>query len=198
MDRINNEKFYKDKKMVEKNHIFDFEKEILVLGVCENFIEVRIVEYEDKYNFQYNLDKLMNFQMEIIRNPYQLLDYIEKTFLAVKKGKENLLDENRYILTPENTFFDRDKNIKIRYVPIEGEIGEQESFKVKNNLISDGKLKFLKRLKELCDEEIYGEYIDRIIETLTLKNLEIVSLINFVGELKRDAYLCGWNNYSRS
>ncbi len=184
------EELGEDTIKISKSDIFDFEKEILVLGRCENFITISILEIDEGYEVKYNLERLIKFNIDYLSNPYELLDYIEKLFLAIKKGREYWLDENRYKVVPENTYFTEDmKSIKIKYVPINKEYIQDS--KAEKNIIT-----FLIKLKDISKDNVDKDYIDKIIEAVSNKQLDIISIINLIGELKRDAYLCGFKEYA--
>jgi len=73
------------------------------------------------------------------------------------------------------------EEVKIKFVPINEEVKE------------DFSRRMVLFLKSMHFQHIRcSEYINMVIEKLESVDLSMESLINFLGELKREAYLCGW------
>ncbi len=171
--------FYKN------NEIRDFEIKIFASDSCKSFIPMTFVNIQGKLNVNYHLEGYKEINFEKLENPYQLLEIIEKIAFCMKEAHNHLILYSRYILTKEVIYIDQiNSNLKIKFVPSNDE-GKTEEFSVKvKSLLRELGIKNIRCL----------EYIDMIIKKLDKYDLSMQSLFNYIGELKREAYLCGWGN----
>lgn len=165
------------------NEIKDFEIKILASGRCQCFVPMSFIRLKEKLKVTYYTEGYKNLDLVQLENPYELIGILEKLVLCIKEAQNHLILFTRYSLGNDYIFINQDlTSVKIKFVPICEECG--------NRVFSNKMVSFLKKLQ--MKDIRCREYIDMIIEKLLNFNLSMESLINYLGELKREAYLCGW------
>ncbi|WP_312650346.1 DUF6382 domain-containing protein [Aminipila sp.] len=167
----------------ENNEIKDFEVKIFATGDCHSFIPMSFVKIQEKMCVTYYTEGYRQLNLEQLKNPCEILNIVEKLVLAMKAAQNHFIIQSRYSLKQEYIYVDQNmSNIKIQFIPIRE--------KQNTSIFSE---KIIIFLKELSFEDVSCcDYINMVIEKLNNVNLSMESLINYLGELKREAYLCGW------
>ncbi|MBE6034051.1 DUF6382 domain-containing protein [Aminipila sp.] len=174
----------------ENNQIKDFEVKILASGHCEYFIPMSFIKLEGQLHVIYHTEGYKPLGLTQLNNPWEVLDLVEKFVLAVKGAQNHLILHTSYDWKLECLYLkaagERSVNknmeeLKITFVPLKEEVKEGFS----------RRMVFF--LKSMHFQHIRcSEYINMVIDKLESVDLSMESLINFLGELKREAYLCGW------
>lgn len=167
----------------ENNEIKDFEVKIFATGNCESFIPMSFVKIKEKMCVTYHTEGYKQLNLDQLKNPCQILNVVEKLVLSIKDAQNHFILQSRYYLKQDFIFLNQNMSIiKIKFVPIkEGQT--KVDFSSQMSMF----------LKEMNFEDVRCcEYINMVIEKLENVNLSMESLINYLGELKREAYLCGW------
>ncbi|MHC1722413.1 MAG: DUF6382 domain-containing protein [Aminipila sp.] len=167
----------------EKNEIKDFEVKIFATGNCESFIPMSFVKINEKMGVTYHTEGFKQLDFNQLKNPYEVLNVVEKLVLAIKAAQNHFILQSRYSLEENYIYMNQDKAIiKIKFVPINEGVMKMD-FSSKISL-------FLRHLN--LNNIRCCEYINMVIEKLENGNLSMEALINYLGEVKREAYLCGW------
>lgn len=170
-------------RVYESNEIREFEIKILASGNCKCFIPMSFVKIKGQLSVTYHIDGYKELKINQINNPYEMLNVVEKLVLCIKEAQNHLILQSRYCLM-ENLIFSNQNmsNIKIMFMPIK-ELDSNETFACK----------FVVFLKQMCfKDKRCNEYINIVIDKLENFNLSMRDFVNYLGELKREVYLCGW------
>nr|WP_315024257.1 DUF6382 domain-containing protein [uncultured Aminipila sp.] len=167
----------------ENNEIKDFELKIFATGNCESFIPMSFVKIKEKICVTYHTEGYKQLNLDQLKNPCEILNVVEKLVLAIKAAQNHFILQSRYSLKQEYIYVDQNmSNIKIQFMPIT---------ETQNKSIFSQRIIIF--LNELHFEDVNCcDYINMVIEKLKNVNLSMESLISYLGELKREAYLCGW------
>lgn len=166
----------------ENNEIRDFEVKIFAAGDCQSFLPMSFVKTKEKLCVMYHTEGFKPLNLDQLENPYEVLSAIEKLVVSIKAAQNHLILHSRYYLNPNLIYADQKKaNIKIKFIP-----------KSKLSIVTFSQ-EIIMCLREMHFGDIRCcEYINMVIDKMENENLSIESLINYLGELKREAYLCGW------
>lgn len=167
----------------ENNKIKNFEVKIFASGDCQSFLPMSFAQINEKLRVMYHTEGYTQLDLEQLKSPYEMLGVVEQLVIAIKTAQNHLILYSKYDLIPKLIYTDLKKSqLKIKFMPIKEEL-RKITFSQK----------IIMFLKEMNFEDIRCcEYINMVIDKMEKENLSMESLINYVGELKREAYLCGW------
>lgn len=171
-------------RLYEYNEIMEYETKILASGNCECFIPMSFVKIRGKLSVIYHTEGYKELKISKLNKPYEMLSAIEKLVLCMKESQNHLILKSRYSLEENLIFSNQNMSvIKIMFIPL-NKVEKNETFAQKCII-------FLEEMN--FEDKRCNEYIDMIIDKLQSLNLSMRDLVNYLGELKREVYLCGWD-----
>lgn len=189
--------------LYDKNCIRTFEIKILASGEADAFLPMSFMEESEKLKVTYFTEDYMKMTECSYENPFFMLDIIEKVLIVVKAAENRLIPWYRYMLTVDTVFL---KGSYSMNNPVNTEIkktnrgcGIRDEIKIcfvpKNNEGRNDSLNscftgFIESMK--CDNERCTEYAEKIRNKIKAENPSYMSVLTYIGELKREAFICGW------
>lgn len=168
----------------EIGEIEDFEVKILASGSYSCFLPLSFVERQGKLEVTEHRAGFRQIQVDVLQNPYELLEVIEKLVLCMKEAHNRLIRPERYKLEKNSLYADEaGHQQRIRFMPehVKGDV--------------PGISEKLRLFLQLWQPENHRcqEYVTRVIEKLTELTLSTEGILSYISELKREVYLCGWD-----
>lgn len=199
----------KVEKTFEIGHIKKYEINILAGGECTSFIPMSFIEENNSVRVIYNTQGFCKLSIENLNNPYKVLATLEKIAILIKNANNHLILYNRYCIEKNNIYTNEScSEFKLIFLPKKNP-SEIEFSQVIINLLqqflvdsidSRGVDSIDSRGVDSIDSKSVdsidsrsAEYINLIIEKCKKFNLSNHTIINYIGELKRECYLCGWS-----
>lgn len=140
---------------------------------------------------RYDLSDHISLEEWLTLNDYSLvdvLDALENIALLLDKCKEVLINYENLEIKASNIFVStkNKKEIKLQYIPKKE---SEDDFRF-NKLVSEIEIKIIK--------SDIKEYLQIILEKLETEKPNIMKIINLIGQVKREVYICGWIGNSRT
>ena len=169
----------------KKGQIKSFEIRILASGEVENFLNISFTEFDDMIYVHYEEEGYKKLTEVKLDNPFKMLDIIEKVLIGIKKSSNYFIPWYRYEIRAECIYFNPKTNmVKIAFVPYD------DCEKIKSKGLNSWIMNFFESVA--VEHFRCNEYIENIKNKIKLENPNLKAQINYIGELKREAYLCGW------
>ena len=166
-----------------KDALFNFEIKILTMNKIKGFLPMSISKYDEKLSIIYHEEECNKVNFKMLNNPYKLMNILENVMIVVMDSGNYLIPIERYDLKADLIYINSKLGeIRILFVPVEE--GETNDFKNKM-------LDFISDLP--VEHGICRQYIDRVTTKLEEENLTRRGFLNFLGELKRECHICGWD-----
>jgi len=168
----------------EVGRIKNFEKEILSAGYCDAFLPTSFVRIGQIEKTNYDCSGFKPIASCAFRNSRELMSVLEKCVLMLLLCCEHLMNPRKMELNAGTVFWSKSRNeIKLAYVP--RAIPADKAIHVLLELIDH-----LKR--HVQDGEMY-RYLKAVEEYIDFSNGSFYDVMNYIGELKQEIHVCGWN-----
>ena len=103
----------------EKAELHDFEMKILASGRCESFIPMSFVSIDGKIKAAYHAEGYQELQINLLKNPYTILDVIEKMVLCIKDAQNHLIRHTSYSLKASSIYLNLEMSaVKIKKIEL--------------------------------------------------------------------------------
>lgn len=111
-----------------------------------------------------------------------VLNALEDIAILLNKCKEVLINYEYLKIDMTSIFVSTkgDKDIKLQYIP-KDEMDEKFCFS-----------KLVKDIEGIAENYLVKEYLQMIAQKLENDNTGLQRIINFMGQIKREVYICGW------
>ena len=167
----------------EKNALYDFEIKILTSGSIKGFLPLSIRKNEENLYLKSFTEGAKVLDFSVITSPSQLLQILEEIILIIEEASNYLILIERFELSKDVIYVEQNR-VKIRFIPISGNSEELE----------DVNLRLLQLIAQIpVVNDICTQYLERVKDKIEEDNPNRRGLLNYIGELKREIYICGWD-----
>jgi len=174
--------------------LFDYQLRVLNQDRGKIFIPMRFYKEESdgcmKTNIRYDFSGMISLNEWLQRgtqNLSEVLDVFENIFLLLDRFKEILIDFEELEISGQTVFvsMDQSNEIKVQFL-LKEDVRLQTDFGF-----------FLKEASENADGYA-KEYLEMMAKRVDVEKPGLPGIINMVGKIKREVYICGWIGKSRA
>jgi len=144
------------------------------------------LETNIKYDFSdcISLEEWLNLKENCLLN---VLDVLENIALLLDKCKEVLINYEYLKIDVSNVFVSTkgNKEIKLQYIP-KDEMDYKFCF-----------YQLVNEIEQKSPDHLVKEYLQMIVQRLEKDKPGLQRIINIIGQIKREVYICGWIGKSR-
>lgn len=147
-------------------------------------------EGKTETNIRYDVSNHICLEEWLVKSEYgiiEVLDILENVALLLDKCKEVLINYQNLEINCSTLFVSTgdDHELKLQYIPKE-KTGDDFLFFLLVN-----------EIEKLTSEKIIKEYLEIVLKKIDQERPNLPRIINLLGQLKREIYICGWIGKNR-
>ena len=169
---------------LERGMIKDFEKRVLAEGKCSAFLPVSFVSTGDREKLRYDCSGYRQVAGIQIKGSVEIVSLLEKIVSTLIDSCGYLINPAKMELNPDTVFYSgTGKKIKFAYVPAKSR--------------AKSTIGVLKRLLETMNKDVIADdtqgCMNAVVSYIEHSNDSLFDTVNYIRELKRELYACGWD-----
>lgn len=166
-------------RIYDLEDICSFEIDILSRGGHKVFLKQNFSIIGEKIHINVYDEGYRKLEKSDMDTPLKLLEILEKLLIKLRRARNYMMDLNKIHLEMEFLYIDANRNLAICFSPL------KEARELRAALID--------LLLQIDPESVACNDYLNIVASKVKDNIGLEKLITAVGEIKREAYYCGYN-----